>query len=94
MNREELLRLRAEIIASARQLAIDGVGEPSDKLEVLMSLIRSGDTSQELLSRAYQTAQQLSQDSDKLSAFLDIVYEIDAELASNEEETTESTPHE
>jgi len=77
MNRDELLKIRAEIATSARQVALEGDVDPANKLEVLMSLIVSGDSSAEVLYRAYDAAKSLPNDVDKLPALLDIMYEVD-----------------
>jgi len=84
MNKDELLKLRAEIAYSARQIALNGDVESADKLEVLMNLVRSGDSSGEVLHRAYDTVKSLPDDNDRLPALLDLMYEIDG-LLSNEE---------
>lgn len=87
MNKDELLKLREQIINNTRQLALDNEdADPVARLEVLMGLIRSGDTSAEVMHRAYEVAAKLSEDSSKLDAFLDLVYEIDVQLGDENQE--------
>lgn len=87
MNKDELLKLREQIINNTRQLALDNEdADPAARLEVLMGLIRSGDTSSEVMHRAYEVAAKLPEDSSKLDAFLDLVYEIDTQLGSENQE--------
>ena len=84
MNKEELLQLREQIVGKTRQLAIDSENtDPINRLEVLMGLIRSGDTSKEVMQHAYDAASQLPEDA-KLDAFLDLIYEIDVQLGGEE----------
>lgn len=90
MNRDELLKIRAEIANSARQIALEGDVEPADKLEILMSLIASGDSSAEVLHRVYDTAKLLPDDTDRLSALLDIMYEVDKMLSSQPGDDSEA----
>ncbi len=84
MDRDELLKLREDIVAHARTLALEGGASPAERLDVIMGLVRSGDSSMELLNKAYEAAKELPEDADKLNAMLDIVYEIDSDLANNE----------
>jgi hypothetical protein len=86
MGKEELLKLREEIASHVRGLALatNDDGNSEAKLEVLMNLIRSGDSSKDLLYGAFETAQKLPEGSSKLNALLDLMYEIDAELAADE----------
>lgn len=94
MSRDELLQLRQEIVGYSRTLALQNGGDPATKLEVLMSLIRSGDVSHDIMSAAYKAAQDLPDNSIKLDAMLDLVYVIDAELAGDEpgEDGADETP--
>ena len=81
MNKEELLQLRQQIVDQTKRLALESDANPEEKLQVLMGLVKSGDASTEVMHKAYETAQQLPQDADKMDAFLDLIYEIDARLA-------------
>lgn len=81
MNRDELLQLREKIVGQTREIVLRDDGDPASKLEVLMSLIASGDVSAEVMNSAYVTAQQLPEDANRLDAFLDLIYEIDVHLS-------------
>lgn len=85
MNKEELLEFRQKIVGSVRQLALEDDTDPANKLQVLMGLIRSGDSSREALTAAYEAAQQLPEVTEKLDMLLELVYEIDAQLGGDEE---------
>lgn len=86
MNRDDLLQLREQIVSKTRQLALDNEStDPASRLELIMGLIRSGDVSKDLMQQAYEIAQQLPADSGRLEAFLDLIYEIDAQLSTDEE---------
>ena len=84
MNKEELLNLRETIIGQVRSLVLQGSSDPATKLDVLMGLIASGDISRDVIQGAYDTAQSLTDDSDKLNAMLDLVDAIDLKLARDE----------
>lgn len=84
MNTQELLQFRETIVGQTRALVLQGNGDPAVKLEILMGLIASGDTSRDVVQGAYDTAQLLSDDSKKLNAMLDLVDAIDVELARSE----------
>lgn len=86
MNRDELLKLRGEVVSSARTLALESQADPRDKLDVIMSLIRSGDKTPDLMYQSYEIAKQLGSDEQKLNAMLDIIYEIDTELTDGEDQ--------
>ena len=85
MQRDQLLELRSKIVESAQQLALNGQGTAEDRLQVLLNVIRSGDASLEVLSRAYELANGIENDDDKLTALLDVLYEVDADLAKSEQ---------
>lgn len=86
MNQEELLQLRQKIVDQIKVLAMEGDAQPSDKLQVLMGLIRSGDSSPDVMVKAYEISQQLDGDPLKLDAMLDLIYEIDARLKAEPEQ--------
>jgi len=90
MNKDELLQLREQIVGKTRQLALDDDNtDPASRLEVLMGLIRSGDTSKEVMQQASEIAEQLPEDG-RLDAYLDLIYEIDAQLGNDQEVPTQS----
>jgi len=84
MNQDELLALRAEIVNRTRDIALEGDVSPAEKLEVLMSLIGSGDSTPDLLRKAYELSGQLPEDSDKLDAMLELLFAIDERLSANQ----------
>jgi len=85
MNNSELLQLREQIVGKTRQLALsDENTDPANRLEILMGLIRSGDTSKEVMQQASEIAEQLPED-DRLNAYLDLIYEIDARIDDEQE---------
>ena len=88
MDQDELLKLREEAVAYTQKLALEGDASPVERMEVLLGLLRSGDASLELMRRVYETAQQLPEDSAKLDAMLDLIYEIDTQLAPKETHET------
>jgi len=87
MQRDQLLELRSKIVQSTQEIALKGTGSPVDRLQVLMSIIRDGDASTEVLTRAFELAQSMEGDDDKLTSLLDLLYAIDVKLGSNEEES-------
>lgn len=90
MNKDELLQLREQIVGKTRQLALDDDNtDPASRLEVLMGLIRSGDTSKELMQQAAEITEQLPEDG-RLDAYLDLIYEIDARLGEEQGAHTEA----
>lgn len=80
MHKEQLLELRSKIVQSAQTLALRGNGEPEERLQVLLSLVRSGDANVEMLTKVYELSQTIHDDDDKLSVLLDVLYEVDAKL--------------
>ncbi len=85
MNKEELLEFRQKVVEQARQLALEGDADPASKLQLLMALIRSGDSSREALNAAYEVVQQLPEATDKLDVLLELIYEVDAQLGADEQ---------
>lgn len=86
MNKEELLEFRQKVVGSVRQLALEDDTDPANKLQVLMGLIRSGDSSREAMNAVFEAAQQLPDATEKLDTLLDLIYEIDTQLGSEDGE--------
>lgn len=63
MDRDELLKLREDIVAHARTPVL--AGATAVWFVLLAGLVRSGDLSMELLNKAYEAAKELPEDADK-----------------------------
>lgn len=85
MQKEQLLELRDKILRSTQEIALRGEGSPAERLQVLMSIIRSGNASIEVLAKAYELVQSTGSDDDKMTALLDVLYEVDAMLAAGDD---------
>ncbi len=85
MQKDQLLELRNKIVQSTRELALKGEGAAADRLQVLMGLVRDGDADLETLTRAYELIQSIQGDDNKLTALLDLLYEVDAKITSADE---------
>ena len=72
-----LLELRQKVVNRAKELALNGDGSAQDRLQILMGIARSGNADYDVLSAAFDLSNSLPSDDDKLSALLDILYEID-----------------
>lgn len=84
MQKEQLLELRSKIVQSAQTLALKGSGEPEERLQVLLNLVRSGDANLEMLTKVYELSQTIGNDDDRLSVLLDVLYEVDAKLSQDD----------
>jgi len=80
-QKNELLELRSQIAAQAKQLTLDSTGDPDARLQILMEVIRSGESTLDIYKTTYEVIQQLSDDDDKVSAMLGLIYEIDKDIA-------------
>lgn len=83
MNREELLALREQVVASVKSLAIGANVPAEDKLPIILELARGDDSG--LLKEAFRVAGEITEEPAKLNAMLDVIAAIDSNLASNEE---------
>ena len=83
MNREELLALREQVVASVKSLAIGANVPAEDKLTIILELARGDDSG--LLKEAFRVAGEITEESAKLNAMLDVIAAIDSNLASKEE---------
>lgn len=83
MNREELLALREQVVGSVKSLAIGGNIPAEDKLPIILELARGDDSG--LLKEAFKVAGEITEESMKLNAMLDIIAAIDGNLAGSEE---------
>lgn len=80
MEKDQLLDLRNKIVQKTQQLAVAGQGAPADRLRVLLGLIQAGNANIEVLNKAYELSETIEGDDEKMSALLDVLYEIDARL--------------
>lgn len=83
MNREELLALREQVVGSVKSLAIGANVPAEDKLPIILELARGDDSG--LLKEAFRVAGEITEESAKLNAMLDVIAAIDSNLASKEE---------
>lgn len=84
MNREELLALREQVVGSVKSLAIGGNIPAEDKLPIILELARGDDSG--LLKEAFKIAGEITEESMKLNAMLDVIAAIDGNLAGSEED--------
>ena len=89
MDKNQLLELREKIVQRTQQLALTSEAPAVDRLQVLLGIVRSGGANSEILSKAYELTESIETDEAKLSALLDLLYEIDEQL-SNEGEVSEN----
>ncbi len=84
-QKNALLELRGQIVAQTKKLALEGTGAPESRLQVLMEVIRSGDSTADTYKSAYEIMQQLPSDDDKMNGMLDLLFEIDKDIAVEED---------
>lgn len=92
MDKEQLLELRNKIMQSTQEIALRGDGSPMERFQVLMNLVRGGNVSFDVLAKTYELAQSVEGDDEKLSALLDILYEVDAKLGESNSEVQQQEP--
>lgn len=88
MNREELLALREQVVGSVKSLAIGANVPAEDKLPIILELARGGDSG--LLKEAFKIAGEITEESMKLNAMLDVIAAIDSNLAGSEEDNVDA----
>ena len=84
MQNDQLLELRNKIVQSAQQVALHGEGSEAERLQLLLGIIRGGDATIEVLTKAYELSQSIEGDEDKLSTLLYLLYEVDIKLGESE----------
>lgn len=87
MNKEELLKLREQVVAGAKVLAVEGGAPAEDRLPLVLELAHGGDIG--LLKKAFEIAGEITDGSARLNAMLDIIAAIDEDLAGSEGVSTE-----
>jgi hypothetical protein len=81
MNTDELQQLRDQVMNDVVPLVIE-TGSGQDRFDVLLRIIQSGNTSLDVYTRAYESAQKIESADDRLAAMLALVDEIDLQLRS------------
>lgn len=84
MDKNRLLDLRTKIVQRAQQLAMESQAPATERLQVLLGLIRSGGADLEVLTKAYELTESVENDEGKLSTLIDVLYEVDARLAESD----------
>lgn len=92
MQKQQLLELRSKIVQSAQEIALRGEGSPADRLQILLNIVRDGEANLEVLTKAYELSQSIENDDEKMTALLDVLYEVDAKLVAEEGEGATSQP--
>ena len=90
MQPDQLLELRSKIVQSTRDIALHGGGSEADRLQILMTMVRSGDADYEVYNRTFELSSSIQDDDQKLTAMLDLLYEVDLKL--NEENQEGNSP--
>lgn len=90
MQKDQLLELRNKILQTTQEIALRGEGDPAERMQILLSIVRAGNANLEVLTRVYELSQSIEDDSDRLSALLDVLYEVDAKL-SQQDDSSNST---
>ncbi|HSW92552.1 MAG TPA: hypothetical protein VLH14_01575 [Patescibacteria group bacterium] len=80
----ELLDLRNRIITDTKQLALAGQGDPQERLQVIMEMIKGGDSNPELFTAAYDLIAKIPADDDRLQESLNLLFEIDQTIGQQE----------
>lgn len=91
-NTNELLDLRNKIITDTKQLALSGQGDPQERLQVIMEMIKGGDSNPELFTAAYDLIGKIPADDDRLQESLNLLFEVDQALGRQEEGQSALTP--
>lgn len=95
MNKEELVSLREEILATVTPLAIDEATNQSDKFQLLIRLIRAGSASVEVYRKAFECAKLIEDNSEKFNSLLELMDEIELDISDenkiNEFDSEDST---
>lgn len=92
MTRDELIALKAKILADIKPLAIEAVGDDVDQFDLLIKIIQTGASSAEVYNKAYTVAQGIESVQDKLDALMILIDEIDFEIqAQMDDEPIEAT---
>jgi len=84
MQKEQLLELRNKIVQATQDIALQGEGNDAERLQVLLNIARAGNANYAVLQKAYELASSIEGDDDKLAALLDILFEVDVQLAGDE----------
>ncbi len=77
MNKEELVKLREQILSDIVPLVVDNADSGPDRFSLLLRLIQAGGAPESVYKRAYESAKQIDNTDDRLSALLSLVDEID-----------------
>jgi len=77
MNKDQLIQLREKILNDVTPLVIENAQDGLDRFELLIRVIRAGNSSSELYSRTYESAKSIENVSDRLEALLTLLDEVD-----------------
>lgn len=92
MNQDELIALRAKILADLTPLVVDGVENTPDRFNLLLRIIQSGNADATVYNKAYDLARTIEDKDQKLEALMSLMDEIDFDIQSKTEQESPQSP--
>ena len=85
MQKDQLLKLRENIVAATQEIALNGDASPEERLQILMNTVRDGRADVNVLTKVFELVSDLDGDDQKLPMMLDLLYEVDNLLAADDD---------
>lgn len=86
MDTTFLTELRGRILQDVIPLAIETAGASSDRFNLMLRIIQTGDAPQDLYSRAYDTARSIEDKEDRLDALMALLDEVEYRNGADEDD--------
>ncbi len=80
MDRQELTKLREQILSDIAPMILDSVESGADKFSLLIRLIQSGGADEAIYKKAYESAKAIEDKGEQLNALIALLDEIDFDV--------------
>jgi hypothetical protein len=84
MDRQELTKLREQILGDIAPMILDSVELGADRFSLLLRLIQSGGADAAIYKKAYESAKAIEDKGEQLNALLALLDEIDFDVQKEE----------
>ncbi len=80
MDRQELTKLREQILSDIAPMILDSVESGADRFSLLIRLIQSGGADEAIYKKAYESAKAIEDKGEQLNALIALLDEIDFDV--------------
>jgi hypothetical protein len=94
MNKDQLVALREKLLAEITPLVIENAGDGVDRFSLLLRVIQGGHATNDIYAKAFESANAIDGNPDKLEALLALLDEVEVDLNRDADDVEAELPDE